>query len=140
MLVSLSCREWAVTLERQSNQSAHRQKASFAQGHAAQAFRTHRPGSFAPLMFAQPSPSAKPPMPLPTHKAIMFSPLLAEAVCRREEKQELRVKKQVKKLEKNTSGQSKGAVAQTQKRGRVVDLCGGAFLRLDLLVFGSSQK
>jgi hypothetical protein len=33
------------------------------------------------------------------------------------------------------------AVAQTQKRGRVLDLCGGAFLRLDLLVtFGSSQK
>jgi hypothetical protein len=39
------------------------------------------------------------------------------------------------------SGQSKGAVALTQKRGRVVDMCGGAFLRLDLLVtFGSSQK
>ncbi|NCD71579.1 hypothetical protein [Mucilaginibacter agri] len=37
--------------------------------------------------------------------------------------------------------QSKRVVAQTQKRGRAQASCGGAFLRLDLLVtFGSSQK
>jgi hypothetical protein len=66
----------------------------------------------------------------------MFCPLLAEAVCR-----EKRAKKQEEKQEKESIRTIKEAVAQTQKRGRVVDLCGGAFLRLDLLVtFGSSQK
>ncbi|WCT11846.1 hypothetical protein [Mucilaginibacter jinjuensis] len=57
------------------------------------------------------------------------------------EKQEPRARKQDKNKEKKAVGQSKKAVARTQKRGRVVELCGGAFLRLDLLVtFGSSQK
>jgi hypothetical protein len=51
---------------------------------------------------------------------------LAEAVCRREEKQESRAKIKIKNKRKSV-GQSKEAVAQTQKRGREVDLCGGAF-------------
>jgi hypothetical protein len=45
------------------------------------------------------------------------------------------------RIREESSRAIKETVAQTQKRGCVVDLCDGAFLRLDFLVtFGSSQK
>ena len=72
----------AVTLERQSNQTLIGKRLLYAQGHAAQCSEQHRPGSFAPLTFAQANPSAKFPMPLPAHNPPLFCPLLAEAVCR----------------------------------------------------------
>jgi len=69
----------------------------------------------------------------------LFCPLWPKLFA--DDEKEARIKNQEVYNNMVTSGQSKEAVAQTQKRGRVVGLCGGAFLRLDLLVtFGSSQK
>jgi hypothetical protein len=61
-------------LERQSNQNACWQKASLHTWHAAQRSEQHRPGSFAPLTFAQIQPFCKISNASPSHKATNILP------------------------------------------------------------------
>ncbi|WCT12647.1 hypothetical protein [Mucilaginibacter jinjuensis] len=60
-------------------------------------------------------------------------PAFGRSCLSEKESQESRVKKQDQSQKREALGQSKEAVARTQKRGRGVDVCGGAFLRLDVI-------